>query len=288
MENFGVSIIAAENAERTYRCELQIKKLIVKSDEERSYRTNLDMTIIEQHINQDSLESKEEKVKNLKEPELTQTYKLQTIRGNLLIVHANGFQWHKPLHRYLLETYETNICVSPYSNLSLYGTIRDFNWARWILDSSYRKYRKYLCLGTDWNPTGKENILEEARYLLRQMRANNVVIDQEITRILYDMITINPARVTKMSIGKLGDSFYSDFWIGKFHKSLLFSGDKFKDDAPKLIEYVLREFDYQNNILGVYCAGELVYSQAHSPGLQEIYLKNELKKYFLNPEGTTN
>jgi hypothetical protein len=58
--------------------------------------------------------------------------------------------------------------------------------------------------------------------LLKQLRANNVDLDKDTIKIIYDMTTINPARVTKMSIGTLGDSFYSDFWIGKFPKKILF------------------------------------------------------------------
>lgn len=86
--------------------------------------------------------------------ELTQSYKLQTLRGNLLIIHANGFQWDEPLHRYLLETYETNVCISPVSNTMLYGELHRFNWRHWIESERYSRYWKHLSIGTDWNPTG--------------------------------------------------------------------------------------------------------------------------------------
>jgi cytosine/adenosine deaminase-related metal-dependent hydrolase len=65
-------------------------------------------------------------------------------------------------------------------------------------------------------------MLEEARHLLKQFRANNVEVSGQIYRTILEMMTVNPARVTKMSIGELKDNFGADFWIGRFPKSLLF------------------------------------------------------------------
>lgn len=56
------------------------------------------------------------------------------------------------LHQYIVKTYNLFFCISPYSNISLYGGINDFNWKDLMMND---KYSNSMCISTDWSPTGK-------------------------------------------------------------------------------------------------------------------------------------
>lgn len=38
---------------------------------------------------------------------------------------------------------------------------------------------------------------------------------------LFEMITINPGKITKMNIGSIKQNYCADFWIGKFNKRFI-------------------------------------------------------------------
>ena len=101
------------------------------------------------------------------------------------------------------------------------------------------------------------------------------------------MITINPARIIKMPAGEIKDNFFADFWIGKFPSTFIAHEDH-NVGVNMLIEYILREFPYQNDIKEIYSKGRKVYSNRSTVGLQEINLKHEKKRYFYNPDGDDN
>lgn len=87
-------------------------------------------------------------------------------------------------------------------------------------------------------------------------------------------MTVNPARVIKMPVGELKDNCLADLWVGRFPTNLLFPQGNFKADSTELVDFLLRRFDYQNNLLQVFSKGRLVYSQTEAPGLQKLQLRN--------------
>ena len=83
------------------------------------------------------------------------------------MIHANGMDPTNQLHQYIIKTYNVCFCISPYSNISLYGGVNDFNWKDMLLN---QKYSNSLCISTDWSPTGKENLIEEIRFMLKKLK----------------------------------------------------------------------------------------------------------------------
>lgn len=99
------------------------------------------------------------------------------------------------------------------------------------------------------------------------------------------MMTVNPARVIKLPAGELKDNCLADLWIGRFPAELVFPEGQFSPNSDRFVDYLLRRFDYQDHLLQVYSKGKLVYSQVKESELQQIQLRNELKRWFLNPQG---
>ena len=92
------------------------------------------------------------RVEEISHSDLVQVYQIHTLRSNLLVVHGNGMDPLNQLHQYILKTYNVSICISPYSNISLYGGVDDFNWKELIVSP---RHSKNMCISTDWSPTGK-------------------------------------------------------------------------------------------------------------------------------------
>ena len=91
---------------------------------------------------------------------------------------------------------------SPYSNLLLYKETTD-------VDAAF-KAGLNITLGSDWSPTGSKNLLDEVkiakRYLVSQ---KNTSIND---RMLFDMMTINPAKALKLEnkVGRLEKNYLAD------------------------------------------------------------------------------
>ena len=67
-----------------------------------------------------------------------------------------------------------------------------------------------------------------------------------------------------MPVGELKDNCLADLWVGRFPTNLLFPQGNFKADSTELVDFLLRRFDYQNNLLQVFSKGRLVYSQTEA------------------------
>ena len=52
--------------------------------------------------------------------------------------------------------------------------------------------------------------------MLKKLKEVNYNIDYDLYHKLFQMITVNPARIAKIPAGEIKDSFFADFWIGKF------------------------------------------------------------------------
>ena len=130
-------------------------------------------------------------------------YKLVKALGmaqkGLVIIHGVGLDAADLEHA---AQNEMSIVWSPFSNLLLYGETLDVRQAL--------AHNINLTLGADWSPSGSKNLLDEVKiaktHLLKQNR--RTVSD----RLLYNMMTINPAKALKLShkIGQLEENYLAD------------------------------------------------------------------------------
>ncbi len=117
----------------------------------------------------------------------------------LVIIHGLGLDAADLKHA---AQNEMSIVWSPFSNLLLYGETLNVKQA---LDHNIN-----LTLGSDWSPSGSKNLLDEVKIAKTHLQKRNrrAVSD----RLLYNMLTINPAKALKLGhkIGQLEENYLAD------------------------------------------------------------------------------
>jgi hypothetical protein len=125
--------------------------------------------------------------------------KLGFAKEGLVIIHGVGLDANDMKHA---ADRKMSLVWSPYSNLLLYKETTDINEAL--------KAGLNISLGSDWSPTGSKNLLDEVKiaklYLASQK--NSPVTD----RMLFEMMTINPARALKLDqkVGRIEKDYLAD------------------------------------------------------------------------------
>jgi 5-methylthioadenosine/S-adenosylhomocysteine deaminase len=125
--------------------------------------------------------------------------KLGFAKEGLVIIHGAGLDANDMKHA---ADRKMSLVWSPYSNLLLYKETTDVDAAL--------KAGLNITLGSDWSPTGSKNLLDEVKiakqYLVSQ---KNTSIND---RMLFDMMTINPAKALKLEnkVGRLEKNYLAD------------------------------------------------------------------------------
>lgn len=146
----------------------------------------------------------------------------------LVIIHGVGLDHEDLKHA---SQNEMSIVWSPLSNLLLYG--ETLNVAQAI------EHGINLTLGADWSPSGSKNLLDEVkiakRYLVHQ--GTNLITD----RMLYNMMTINPAKALKLEnkIGQIEENFLGDIVAFKLKSKRSNPFTQIIDADPADIQFVM-------------------------------------------------
>ncbi len=146
----------------------------------------------------------------------------------LVIIHGVGLDAADLKHA---AQNEMSIVWSPFSNLLLYGETLD---VRQALDHNIN-----LTLGSDWSPSGSKNLLDEVKIAKTHLQKHSRRIVSD--RLLYNMMTINPAKALKLDhkIGQLEENYLADIVAYKLKSQKINPYTQIIDSEVSDIQFVM-------------------------------------------------
>lgn len=175
-------------------------------------------------------------------------YAAKVRASRLVLIHGCGIDLKDADNINFINSCGIGLVWSPVSNLLLYDDTPNY--------INCRIYRKNLCLGSDWAPSGSKHLWDEGVFAQSMAGVVYLYPDKNYGALnarLFDMMTYNPAKMLGADkLGEIAEGKFADFYILSKDRKL-----------PDQMSNIFRFSDYHS--IGTIINGNLVF------GVSELF-----------------